>query len=586
MRTLGIYLWKEWRDHRAVAIGFAIAVPALLALAAFLLPAAAAKDRLFASIAGAGSLLIAILSIGADLVPGEARRERLDFLRRMPGGLGVSFAAKAIFFALALPAFALVGYLAGGAAGALLAGGEWLPRIDGMVLRFAPLLALVFWVLAVSCWLPRGALVLPAALLLLGLLGLPFFLVALWNPGLLPTGAERIVGAALAIGGSLLVAFVSFVRGYRFGGGPGSAAWRGLAVAFVLFLPAWAWAGYRAHDWRTFDPTDGRLVLDRPPAIGTGGRYAFLTARRQWGYPTRALIVDLADGSWRLAGGPDRGFGFAFDAPTPLVFLSTGEVGPSGVWMELYDGATGERVKAGWSDLLQGDLARLLPRGARRIELPDGRALRSGPIDGFSWRLDGAPRSEPFPGWPVGMGIRGTHDRVWDPIRGEIFTNVPKTLRLVRPGRWLLYAKEGWRFYDPATREEAPVPSLGRKDRLVDLQRDGRLLVFRAEKRLCLVEPESGREESVAIPGEVPSFVTSHDYGRSPQGARVLRLQYGDRSFRIARLGEGRLLLAAKGAWDSVTLVDEESAIAAVDAEGALYRIRFGSEEAAKLFPR
>ena len=91
------YIWKEWRDHRTVVFGIAICVPLLLLIARFALPQNVVASEVFVQVAAWGTLAIAVLALGSDLVPGEVRRGRIPFLARMPADLGVAFAAKLVF---------------------------------------------------------------------------------------------------------------------------------------------------------------------------------------------------------------------------------------------------------------------------------------------------------------------------------------------------------------------------------------------------------------------------------------------------------------------------------------------------------
>src|SRR5690606_3291434 len=93
------------------------------------------------------------------------------------------------------------------------------------------------WAFAVSCWLPRGASVLPATALTLALVVAPPILVGANYR--VPVGTGEVVAAALLLfAGGLLAAWLSFVRGLRFGRRPATAFY-GLAAAAVFVLPSW-----------------------------------------------------------------------------------------------------------------------------------------------------------------------------------------------------------------------------------------------------------------------------------------------------------------------------------------------------------
>ena len=122
MRSFRTYLWKEWRDHRAVLLGMVLAVPVLMAVAGFTLPTNSFEDETFTVVATLGCLGIFVFAISTDLVPGEARRGRLGFLRRQPRGLSLAFLAKFLFFAGLACAFTAYGFLAAGLTSWLVAG--------------------------------------------------------------------------------------------------------------------------------------------------------------------------------------------------------------------------------------------------------------------------------------------------------------------------------------------------------------------------------------------------------------------------------------------------------------------------------
>ncbi|MHC4409617.1 MAG: hypothetical protein ACYS0F_11495, partial [Planctomycetota bacterium] len=118
MNTLRFYLWKEWREFRAVAIGLAVALPLLLALALVALPERIYGDRdaalMFAGIGGLGMLMITLFALTTDLFAGEVRSGGIDFLGRLPAGLGKPFAAKALVFFVGTTGFFAYGFLLSG----------------------------------------------------------------------------------------------------------------------------------------------------------------------------------------------------------------------------------------------------------------------------------------------------------------------------------------------------------------------------------------------------------------------------------------------------------------------------------------
>ncbi len=105
MRQLRTLLWKEWRDHRAALIAIAIALPVLLGLALWGFGDRLIQDHwrteptvmLLPFVA-----LLVVIAVGSELVAGEARRETLGFLLRIPSGLLKPLLAKLLFYVLAM----------------------------------------------------------------------------------------------------------------------------------------------------------------------------------------------------------------------------------------------------------------------------------------------------------------------------------------------------------------------------------------------------------------------------------------------------------------------------------------------------
>ena len=161
---------------------------------------------------------------------------------------------------------------------------------------------------------PSGALTFPATVFFLVCLAWPALLAAKSNPVsaplFWPTQWQSIVFFVLTIAGAPVSAWAAFVIGSNRGRSRRRAGLVGLSVAALFFLPAWAWAGLRYAQ------------LKRAPfkiesvAMGTGGNYAFVNLVR---HPTQdplsrtdnnlhysALLVDITNREWRLAGKLDR----------------------------------------------------------------------------------------------------------------------------------------------------------------------------------------------------------------------------------------------------------------------------------------
>lgn len=343
------HLWKEWRDHRAVILGILALLPPVIFAALLLVP----EGFVALPTAGAAAgLAVAAFALGADLVPGEVRRGTIAFLRRLPGGLGPVFAAKAVLLVGTLALSTALGFAAANLAEKV--AGRPALAIDWTYASEA--LAVALWIFAVAMWLPRGELAVPATALCLGTFILPMHLLLEWNPGLKVPASAMSFGRGALVPAALLVAWLSF-RGRRFGGAWGSA-WRGLLVTLALFTPAWGYVADKASDWRYFDPRD-RICKMHSGWVGAGGRYAFLNGRAPGPRPNHAILVDLQTGEWRKVGAPGDYFSvsaYAPEATQPVVahVVDASDVSTRQqrkVWEDYYDGATGERLKSGWSHL-------------------------------------------------------------------------------------------------------------------------------------------------------------------------------------------------------------------------------------------
>ncbi len=536
MRTLGLYLWKEWRDQRAIVYGIAIAAPLLLGLAALLLPAKVLRDPLFCSLGAAGCFAMVALSLAGDLLPGEARRETLGFLRRLPRGLGVAFVAKLVLLLMALVLLTAWGYLA-----AAMWGGPGGP-IDH---RFLPASLVVLWLFAVSSWLPRGALALPASIVVLALLGLPLWL--LYDPAIFLVPRPQEVVAYVAFAGliSLPVAWLSFVRGYRFGRGPLSAAIHGLVASLVLASPLWAHAAYRSREWRSFDFESANCLIGGG-VVGEGGRYLFLNAQMSGGNrPLHAIRLDLEAGAWQEVGGLGDFFAVWPYSPLKSVLLrehgseQQDERNPGRIkyWCHTFDGASGTRLRSGWSNLA----------------------------------IQGAPH------YAAGLGWR-THDGIRDPFRGRSYSCSdldPRWTYFVRPGRWLAWNVRKLELYDPDTRERAPAEGINAHvwPRLVS---DGRVLVGdRGRDEVALVDPESGAREVIHRP--LANIV-------EVSAAVGLYGLFEGRRYRFARVGTRIDVVGDTPWWNCTTLATlaDDSVLCILD-----YRriVRVGADGVETLWP-
>ncbi|MDH3591485.1 MAG: hypothetical protein OER88_06385, partial [Planctomycetota bacterium] len=210
MNTFLHYLWKEWRDHRAVVLGLVLTWPLLLVLAAFTVPQNALREFWFAGLSGAAVLGIFVFAACTDLVPGEARRGTLRFLARMPAGLRPPLLAKLAFFALGCGALTGFGWL-GGALVTKWVGGPW--PSPGLVPLAAWIVAAIAWAFAVSCCLPRGVLALPATAIALALLFAPVLWAMITFKDLVFSRYVTDLRPWLWAAAGAVAAYCAFVRG-------------------------------------------------------------------------------------------------------------------------------------------------------------------------------------------------------------------------------------------------------------------------------------------------------------------------------------------------------------------------------------
>ncbi|NJN14681.1 MAG: hypothetical protein HC813_03465 [Planctomycetes bacterium] len=256
-----------------------------------------------------------------------------------------------------------------GAAGLI---GTFPPSIDPRIVYALPLLGLAGWILAVSSWLPRGALSLPAALLLLGVLLLPLYLTYDRALGFVPTPPELILFTLVFGLGSLPIAWFSFVRGHRFGRGPLSAGWRGLLASLLLAAPVWAYAGHSAREWERIDAASAECQF-LGGVLSQSGRYLYVNAVMREGQgPYHAIRLDLERGEWCEVGSPRdsiqmplllRPVAQVFVNEHASVALDELNPGYGKRWVRILDAETGAFARGAWSNTIQTEGS---PRGGGR----------------------------------------------------------------------------------------------------------------------------------------------------------------------------------------------------------------------------
>jgi len=599
MNTLRFYLWKEWREFRAVAIGLAVSLPLLLALALLALPEQIYGDngagRLFAGIGGVGMLLIALFALTTDLFAGEVRNNRIDFLGRLPAGLSKPFLAKSIVFLAGTAGFFLYGFylsswaveLKGGFGASLheLAGRTWGDGSWHWRHEFVWGVLLVLLALPVSCFVPRGVLTLPfTALLGAGFLA-PLVVMMKGHPSLV--FATRSAPVLLYVQAFLLVtpliaAYLAFVRGYRAGGGwPRAMKW-GIAV---LLLAAITPVFPRAHammverGWAQGRESLGTCYL------GAGGRYLYVT---RVSYISYSNVVALAPVRLDLRSGENEvmdrsplgvlGHSFRIRQPVAHPYLRFND--------GVLDTRTGEL-----SDIDPLTATHAVARATTHMRTSDGEPIW---VEGGEF-LDpnGSIERDPLARYaiPMGLGMQLVRGQtVFDPYRRAIARIRQLRIRgdgiRIRPGEWLIRDQRGggWQLLDPDRLFASD--ARGMEGSLVALLEDGRALMrCGAEGFLDLVDPETGitwplqfeddsraRADSIRNAG---GFGRLGSPARDEQGRRLFEI---DR--RFARLDGNRLVRCAPATERYTMLIacGDGDICYALDGDRSVVELSFGSD--------
>jgi hypothetical protein len=589
MRLLGTYLWKEWRDHRAVLVGMVLAVPLLLVVMGLSLPRTALdgsdvyasnKRSGFAAMAALACFALFVVSLATDLVPGEARRGHRWFLERLPGGLGAAFRGKLGIFALGGALFAAYGYLAAAVMCRVVAG-EWpSPPSLGTPTWIIAIVAL--WTFAVSCSLPRGALSLPAVAALALLLALPAILLWMLGPWRSTDAWVRWESGALWAAGGVVAAWVAFRRRGLLRAGRAC-----LAVGAVCAMPYWADAAHDAWDWHRKS-----VVVIEHSFLGEGGAYAFVNRAREGvggGSPVAPVIVDLRDGSAREVGTRLCRFDAAGCAPPhhlPYRFAYLWDAGTRND-LSYYDTRTAtERARMTEEDWSAARRARPIWRFADgRTAWWNGARLVVGEVEEPGVRHGGSPCGLGLETWTPrgyydfgreryypcrGLALRGEH--VW-----------------VRPGGWLTRKRTEHRLFDPDANAFSPALGFAEKDEVRAILDDGRVVVFRSGDGTLLVAPEDGAVTRIAMPKGFENGAIFEPGGapmRTPDGGRIFMLYRDGRietppgPYRSACVRQDGDAFVATAALDGCVAflgcpTDDE---VIVHDDRAIYRLRFGSD--------
>ena len=540
---LSICLWKEWREHRATffwLLGIALSVQILLT--AVLPEFWVGPVFLHYSILGWAA--IAVLLFSTALVQTEYRTEHDTFPSRLPMGERSRFYSKVILLViLVLATLSLQGLI--------LASMLWLrgiPSVAGLLesLRLVPvLLSAGLLLMAAAWWLPRSALVHPFAILLLGIVTLPFSVSFIQRSWALPSNMEFFVllGVLLPLL-SLLVARlsslgmkVSVTRAFCMGGGAFVCGLCGISVLGAV----------RIDEWDRFDPLAENAQFSSA-LIGKGVKLAYVNARGEGASRSYALMVDLETGAWEQVGDGRTQFLSAsyHDRSGPLAWSQAGQHGI--VLESRFDGSLKYR---------DGHNAKILETGNRRIAsnhiIPHLRRSLAGVAflrtkdNEKAWFLEGIEFGDPahpdgmpwqagiVPNLPLGCsGMRvWTLDDRWDYYdlnRGSVFTHPDnrgmvmnastarswqaphqRYLCAITHAGWFLVEGQ-WNHAGAARALYLHDPDTGIEKELIKLKigsrvlpsatfSDGRLVILesgkgRFENQIVIYDPTSGRRSS------------------------------------------------------------------------------------------
>lgn len=529
MRLLGSYLWKEWRDHRAVLVGLVLAVPLLLVVMGLSLPRKALEslgDQAphgsigFAAFAALACLALFVVSLATDLVPGEARRGHRWFLERLPGGLGAAFRGKIMLFTVGAALFAAYGYL-GGATTCRLIVGEWPPAPSpGATTWIIAIVAL--WTFAVSCALPRGALSLPAVAALALLLALPAILLWMLYPSQEPIAWWRWESGTLWTVGAIVAAWAAFRRRGFLRAGRAC-----LVVGALCAMPYWADATYDAWDWHRHSAVEIEQVF-----LGEGGSYAFVNRNRagaDWSKsPAAPVIVDLRSGGEREVGSKLCRFTVGWTVPygLPHRFVYLWHLASNDA-VE-FDTRTAERALPTDEERLAACRERPVWRFAdgRVAWFREFRLVIGGESGGVEEPLMKGGCS------PCGLGLECWAPRGYYDFGRERFF-LARDLKLrgeqvwVRPGAWLTGKKQEYKLFDPNANVFTPALGFAARDEVCAILDDGQVVIYRRGEGTLRIAPESGAVTRIPMPAGFESGGIVEPYRapmRTPGGKRVFLL--------------------------------------------------------------
>jgi hypothetical protein len=336
MSRFGAWMWKEWREHRAVLLGTFLAIPIAVVAAFFALGEHLEYEQvdLFPAIAVA----IPFFAVGFDIFSREARRGTQAMILRTPGALGAALVAKLVLLLAAVGVALAIEEAARAALSAAtglprpfrwvvvqhLANGE--PVREWKAVRHDPLLGLppstlqALWVLLAglwgtlaSTWFTRGTGTSLLGLAWLGALTAPWIHLATSRGWFFqPHGSGHFPWIAGIAAVAVLAIIYGWLRSRRFLATGLAPAARGLTTTFAVFALAYAAAGTAYARWIDVTPDVPELSIDEG-FLGSGGEHLFLNVHRgeSWavmhdgaakGTPEIPWIVNVRTGAWRRLG--------------------------------------------------------------------------------------------------------------------------------------------------------------------------------------------------------------------------------------------------------------------------------------------
>ena len=642
---LSICLWKEWREHRATfawLLGIALSVQLLLTM---LLPGFWVGGT-FVRCSMLAWAAIAVLMFSTALVQTEFRTEHDAFPLRLPAGEGLRFYSKVVLLGLLVTGVLL-------SLGAIQALALWLRGVPSMTglsesLRLVPvLLSAGLLLMAVAWWLPRSALVHPFALLLLGIVTLPFTVSFVQRSWVVPSSTDSLLlfGLLLPLL-SLVVARLSSLgikvsaqRAFCMGGGAFVCSLLGLSVVGAVRMDA----------WDRFDPLAEDAHIDSA-LIGEGGKLAYINASRIGVPRGYALIVDLETGAWDQVGDMrSQFFSCAYhDRSTPYAWSSAGRhavvlESRSDGRLTYRNGSDAGILGSGFRRLAYGPVFQRLREslaGVAFLRTKDGE--RAWFLEGPEVGSPSAPRALPWtagdvPWAPVGCaGLRVSNtesgeQRYFDLDREAIFVHPDASSRApgqkprsamrrvwaITPAGWIL-ADADWQeptqsrtlyLHEPRTGEERKLCELPPLTSIVGRATfpDGRIVLLqpgqgRLEKHIVIYDPVTGERASPSLDRKILGRCTGSGYNadRSPNpvwtgaGECMFSVQLNTSRGLVNHLValspdtmELRVIALPDSHWYQVLDASDASTVTILDAQaGEIRRYRWGQDEGEVLWPR